>query len=169
MNKIQINNPICTDYGNLELAFYGSFVPIPDVAKFKNRDKIENGNDVIMDEQEKPNDKNANSLSKTDHVINESEFCPGKIIPLKHASDSKTSNQQIEDENLDEGEIVEVQPVENQANSNKTQNSDIIEINKQKLNQIVYLNVQNLSNQKIKVKIGKNSSCFVICGKRYLI
>jgi hypothetical protein len=77
------------------------------------------------------------------------EIYPGKIIPFKPNAATKTTFS--EEEILDEGEIVEVQPVKNQTNSN-LQNSEFIEINKNKSNDIVYLNVTNLSNQRIKVR-----------------
>jgi hypothetical protein len=33
--KVIIRNPICTDMGDLELAFYGSFLPIPSTELFQ--------------------------------------------------------------------------------------------------------------------------------------
>jgi urease len=33
--KVIIRNPICTDMGDLELALYGSFLPIPSIELFQ--------------------------------------------------------------------------------------------------------------------------------------
>jgi urease len=33
--KVIIRNPICTDTGDLELALYGSFLPIPSMESFQ--------------------------------------------------------------------------------------------------------------------------------------
>ena len=34
VKNIRILNPICSDYGNLELALAGSFLPIPNIELF---------------------------------------------------------------------------------------------------------------------------------------
>lgn len=37
VKTIRILNPICSDYGNLELALYGSFLPVPNKEAFEVR------------------------------------------------------------------------------------------------------------------------------------
>jgi urease len=34
VKTIRISNPICSEYGNLELALYGSFLPVPNKELF---------------------------------------------------------------------------------------------------------------------------------------
>lgn len=134
---MNIEDPISSDYGNLELLFYGSFLPVPSPDKFKGKNELTDAsNDVQMSND---NDRESESIY------------PGKIIPFK-----KLLAQNDED-GLDEGEIEN----ENQSPSEENQTQHLngvddkfIEINKDK-GESVLLSVTNLSNQIIKVVLLK--------------
>jgi hypothetical protein len=127
---------------DLTLAFHGSHLPVPGVGSFKNGVKT-TGNDVVMIDE-----KQQSESAQSDDLY------PGRIIPIKSFSSKSgqlTTVAQtvvVTDDNLDDGEIVEVQaPLQNTVNGS---NSQFIEINKSK-GAAVFLNVTNLSTQKIRV------------------
>lgn len=121
MIKVYIKDPICTEYGNIELALFGSYLPIPD--SFNNQES-KNEIDIQMV------DENTDS--------NSDELYPGQIIPFKSDHALK--------ETLDEGEIDENQNM----NNDDEILTDYIEINKDK-GQVTLLSVTNPSNENIKV------------------
>jgi hypothetical protein len=102
--------------------------------------------DVIMTNENSPNEVDVTPQSE--------ETYPGKIVSVKSMSINQVQTQPATSEVgevLDDGEIVEVQAPtnNNQANVNGV-NSQFIEINKNK-GVSVFVNVTNLSNQKIRV------------------
>ncbi len=44
--KLILENPICSEHANFELAFHGSFLPIPTIDLFKTKDEF-----VIVDKK----------------------------------------------------------------------------------------------------------------------
>ena len=133
LKQIKINDPISSDYGDLELALYGSFLPIPSLDLFKNKNEDTNEIKMVTNEE-------------TVESKEGSSIYPGKIIPFKvNTSNNDTSN-------LDEGEIAEIQPISNENQSLTSEFLDnFIHLNKDKGDSVL-LSVTNLSNQTIKVK-----------------
>ncbi|CAF0880370.1 unnamed protein product [Didymodactylos carnosus] len=43
LKVVNIRNPICTDQGDLELALYGSFLPLPSLERFQQNGDVESG------------------------------------------------------------------------------------------------------------------------------
>lgn len=123
LKRIKIYDPICSDYGDFEFTFYGSFLPKPSLEFFNiNTSKLEHQSDVHM--------SNNDSANNSDATLNNNN--PGTIIPFKVNL------------NLDEGEITEINT------SNVTSLSNFIDLNKDKGASIL-LSVNNLSNQAIRV------------------
>ncbi|RNA43460.1 urease isoform X1 [Brachionus plicatilis] len=102
LKNVFVKDPICTEYGNIELALYGSYLPIPNSFNFESK----NETDIQM--------KEANGDFSAE------EMHPGHIIPFKSDNSPK--------ETLDEGEIDENQNM----NNDDEILSDFIEINKEK-------------------------------------
>ena len=76
-----------------------------------------------------------------------SSVYPGKIIPFRVNTSSNDTN------NLDEGEIAEIQPISNENQSSTSEFLDnFIHLNKDKGDSVL-LSVTNLSNQAIKVNL----------------
>ncbi len=124
LKRVKIDRPICSDYGDFEFTFYGSFLPKPSLETFEcNAIKLQDENDVHM---------------TSGNVTNFSESLnnPGAVIPFKVNL------------NLDEGEITEI-PTNSNQNST-TSLSNFIDLNKDKGS--VLLSVNNLSNQDIRVR-----------------
>jgi hypothetical protein len=125
--KVIIEDPICSDYGDFELAFYGSFLPVPNIDSFKDKlNELKNLDESIKSIK---NDNN--------------EFYPGRIIPYKVPSVNS---------NLDEGEIDDVHIVDEIKNSNSQNinNDDLIRINVER-GEPILLSVTNTSNHVVKV------------------
>ncbi len=108
------------------MAFYGSFLPMPNIEKFK--DKLKESKNLDESLKQLKSDSN--------------EFYPGRIIPYKAPG---------ADSNLDEGEIDDVHLVDEIKSSNcQNSNDDLIRINVER-GEPVLLSVTNTSSHLVKV------------------
>ena len=81
LKRVKIEYPICSDYGDFDYTFHGSFLPKPSLEVFKS---VSNENDVDMT-------KNG---AKSGSIPSASTTTPGMIVPFKVC--------------LDEGEITDI-------------------------------------------------------------
>lgn len=134
IKKVIVKKPISAENADLDLVFFGSFLPIPSLDIFKGKEKLDNQNtDVNM------SDDTIEHLAEDIH-----ELYPGRIIPFKRAPVA------VKDV-LDEGEIDDEVQNLNSENQNEILDDKFIELNKDK-GESVLLSVTNLSNESIKVE-----------------
>ena len=128
LKVIQIENPICDEFGDLKLALHGSHLS-----------SVSSNNDVAMKEEP------SSPPQVVQHRL-DSDLYPGKVIALQMGGAAKQA-EVISETNLDDGEIVEVS-VSSAVNGNT--NPQFIEINKGR-GESVFMTVTNLSAQTVRV------------------
>ena len=128
LKRIKISEPICSEYGDFELTFYGSFLPIPEKEIFTSNKAVNS-------------DTNDVQMISNENIASTVTAYPGMIVPFKVNL------------NLDEGEISEISTTitgKIDSGHNNISLDNFIYLNREK-GESVLLSVNNLSNQTIKV------------------
>lgn len=159
MFKISIENPITSEESDLNLLFYGSFLPIPNKDLFKLNSMTKDATQMLTSNQRASTDE----FVLVEHDQQISDSYPGQIIAFelpkseqKAESSNANSNNNINEEGelKDEEDIVEIETDEKMQISETNKLSENINLNKDRSsNDCVLLTVFNSSNQSIKVDL----------------